>query len=103
MRLENVLALTNATVINDPFVKQFINIVLDVNRVKRGDLFIAFNELEIDAAIFNGAYGVLFDKPTQISDSEIAWIKVKNLEDALQRLVRFRLIEKIQLSMNAMR
>ena len=94
MRLENVLALTNARVINDPFVKDFNNIVFDANKIKRGDLFVASDEKTIETAILNGAYGIMFDKPTQISDREIAWIKVDNIEDALKRLLRFRLIEK---------
>ena len=94
MRLENVLALTNGKLVNDPFVKQFSNIIFDINKVKRGDLFIALDTLTIEKAIFNGAYGVLFDKPTQIIDSEIAWIKVQSIKEALKRLLRFRLIEK---------
>lgn len=94
MRLENVLALTYGTVINEPFVKTFENIVFESNKVKRGDLFIAFDEEEIENAVLNGAYGVLFDKPTQISDREIAWIKVEDINDALKRLLRFKLIDK---------
>jgi ferrochelatase len=94
MRLENILALTHGQLLNEPFVKSFENIVFDAKAVKRGDLFIAFNEEAIEEAIFNGAYAVLFDRPTQIRDSEIAWIKVKDTKDALKRLLRFRLIEK---------
>jgi len=94
MRLENILALTHGKLINEPFVNIFENIVLDEKSVKRGDLFIAFDEEAIQTAVLNGAYGVVFDKPTQISDAEIAWIKVQNLDDALKRLLRFRLIEK---------
>jgi len=94
MRLENILALTNGTLVNEPFVKIFENIVLDVKHIKRGDLFIAFDESMIEEAIFNGAYGIIFDKPTQINDTEIAWVKVNECEDALKRLLRFRLIEK---------
>ena len=94
MRLENLLALTDGKLINDPFVKQFTNIEFDANRVKRGDLFVVSNEEDIEEAIVNGAYGILFDKPTQIRDNEIAWIKVDKIEDALKRLLRFRLIEK---------
>ncbi len=94
MRLENVLALTHGKVVNEPFVKTFENIVFDATRVKRGDLFIAFDEGSIECAVLNGAYGVLFDKPTQISDREIAWIKVQDINDALQRLLRFKLIDK---------
>ncbi len=94
MRLENVLALTHGKVVNEPFVKTFENIVFDAHRVKRGDLFIAFDEQSIESAVLNGAYGVLFDKPTQISDREIAWIKVEDINDALKRLLRFKLIDK---------
>ena len=94
MRLENLLALTNGSVVNTPFVKQFNNIVFEAKKVKRGDLYISFDDENLEEAVLNGAYGVMFDKPTQISDTEIAWIKVDSLEDALKRLLRFRLIEK---------
>ena len=94
MRLENVLALTHGSLVNEPFVSTFTNVVFQAKAVKRGDLFLAFDESTIQDAIFNGAYGIIFCKPTQISDSEIAWIKVKSIEDALKRLLRFKLIEK---------
>jgi UDP-N-acetylmuramyl pentapeptide synthase len=94
MRLENILALTHAKLVNEPFVNSFENVVLEVAKVKRGDLFIAFDPLDIPQAVLSGAYGIIFDKPTQISDSEIAWIKVHDTHDALLRLLRFRLIEK---------
>lgn len=94
MRLENILALTHGKLINEPFVNSFENIVFEASKVKRGDLFIAFDENTIETAILNGAYGIIFEKPTQMSDNEIAWIKVQDIEDALKRLLRFRLIEK---------
>jgi ferrochelatase len=94
MRLENLLALTDGKLVNTPFVKQFTNIIFEAKKVKRGDLFIAFEEESIEEAVLNGAYGVMFDKPTQITDTEIAWIKVDEIDEALKRLLRFRLIEK---------
>ncbi len=94
MRLENILALTHASLINEPCVSDFDNIVFDVKKVNRGDLFVAIKHDEINQAVQNGAYGIVFDKPTQIIDTEIAWIETKNVEDALKRLLRFRLIEK---------
>lgn len=94
MRLENVLALTYAKLLNSPFVSNFTDIVFDAKNVKRGDLFLAFDESCIEEAILNGAYGIMFSKPTQISDSEIAWIQVQDLRDALKRLLRFRLLDK---------
>ena len=94
MRLENVLALTHGSLVNEPFVKLFTNVVYEAKAVKRGDLFMAFDESTIEDAILNGAYGIVFSKPTQISYSEIAWIKVNSIDDALKRLLRFKLIDK---------
>ena len=94
MRLENLLALTQGTLQNQPFVTRFDGISFDARKVKRGNLFIAFNTKDIDEAILHGAYGIIFDKPTQIADNEIAWIKVDDVNDTLMRLLRFHLIEK---------
>ncbi|EDZ62486.1 hypothetical protein SMGD1_2676 [Sulfurimonas gotlandica GD1] len=94
MRLENFLALTHAKLTNEPCVNSFENTVFEANKVKRGDLFFAYNESDIDLAVSNGAYGIVFDKPTQIIDNEIAWIKVEDIDDALKRLLRFKMIEK---------
>ncbi len=94
MRLENLLALTQGTLQNRPFVTRFDGISFDARKVKRGNLFIAFDNSQIDEAILNGAYAIIFDRPTQIADNEIAWIKVGDVDDALMRLLRFHLIEK---------
>ncbi|MDQ7045861.1 MAG: hypothetical protein Q9M32_08115 [Sulfurimonas sp.] len=94
MRLENILALTNGKLVNDPFVKKFDTIVFEAKAVKRGDLFIAFDDTMIEEAVRGGAYGIVFDKPTQITDTEIAWVKVNSCEDSLIKLLRFTLIEK---------
>ncbi|MCK9490446.1 MAG: hypothetical protein M0Q24_00015 [Sulfurimonas sp.] len=94
MRLENLLALTHGVLINEPCVSSFENTVFDANRVKRGDLFFAYKQEDIEVAVNNGAYGIVFDKSTRVSDSEIAWIKVDELDEAIKRLLRFKLIEK---------
>ena len=43
MRLENLLALTYAKLIHEPCVNSFDNITFEEHRVKRGDLFFAFD------------------------------------------------------------
>jgi len=94
MRLENLLALTHASLKSDPCVSNFENIIFNVNKVNRGDLFIVKNIQDIPEAIKNGAYGIFYESPTEILDNEIAWIQTDNIDDALKRLLRFRLIEK---------
>lgn len=94
MRLENVIALTNATLLNTPYVTSFSGLSYEAKSVKRGSLFIAKNSSEIELAILNGAYGIVFDAPTQISDNEIAWIKVDDVSRALSRILRFHILDK---------
>jgi ferrochelatase len=94
MRLENLLALTHAKLQNKPCVSNFENIIFDINKVNRGDLFIARDIKEVPNALRNGAYGILYEDDIDLSDNEIAWIKSDNLDEALKRLLRFRLVEK---------
>lgn len=94
MRLENILALTQGILYSTPTIHVFEGVVFDVSKVKRGSLFVAYTPSEIPEALKNGAYGILFDKPTQIGDPEVAWIKVEALETALKRILRFYLLEK---------
>lgn len=94
MRLENILALTKGSLLGDPSVTIFENVVFESSKVKRGSLFVAYSPDDIPEALQNGAYGVMFDRPTQISDSEIAWIKVDDIDNALKKLIRFYLLEK---------
>ena len=93
MRLENLLALTEAKLVNEPCVSSFENIIFDASRVKRGDLFIASSIQDIDLAVSNGAYGIVYDRPVSITDAEIAWIEVVDIKIALEKLLRFRLIQ----------
>ncbi|WP_373035343.1 hypothetical protein [Sulfurimonas sp.] len=94
MRLENFLALTHGKLENEPCVNSFENTVFEAHKVKRGDIFFAYEEEDIALAVSNGAYGIVFDKPVQVSDQEIAWIKVNDIEEAVKRLLRFKMIEK---------
>ncbi|MDF1881395.1 hypothetical protein JHD50_08800 [Sulfurimonas sp. MAG313] len=94
MNLANVRALVEGHLANSPSITAFEEVHYEASKIRRGDLFVAITHEEIDEAISNGAYGVLFDKPTQISDQEIAWIKVDDVENALLRLLRFHVMQK---------
>ncbi len=94
MRLENFLALTQATLLNDPCIYSFENTVFEASKVKRGDLFFAFDPDDIHLAVENGAYGIVFEEKADIIDPEIAWMRVDSLDTALKKLLRFKMIEK---------
>lgn len=93
MKIENLIFLISGELKNSPAISNITGFSNDVEKLKRGDLFFAAKKDEIDQAIQNGAYAVLFEGWTQISDSEIAWIKVENLELAALKLLRFFLIQ----------
>lgn len=94
MRLENILALSKGTLHSQPNISVFETIAFEVSKVKRGSLFVAYNPSDIPEALSSGAYGILFDKPTQMGDPEVAWVQVTSIDDALKRLLRFYLLEK---------
>lgn len=94
MRLESTLALIQGSLLNDPSITAFDSIAFEPKRVNRGNLFITDDPETVPEAVANGAYGIVCDRPMEVIDPEIAWISVDSVENALQRLLRFRLIEK---------
>jgi len=93
MNLANLTALVEGNLANSPSITAFEDVNFEASKVRRGDLFVALAHEDIEEAILNGAYGILFDKPTQISDQEIAWIKVASVDNALLRLLRFHIMQ----------
>ncbi len=93
MKIENLVYLVSGELKNSPAISYIEGFSNNTEKLKRGDLFFAKDKEKIPEAIKNGAYAILFDGWTQIIDSEIAWIKVKNLEVAALKLLRFFLIQ----------
>lgn len=90
MTFENLSGLTNGKILSTPDVSSFTDFVFDAQRVKQGDLYIALDDSceSVKVAIDNGANGILYDCNFEITDSEIAWIKVENITSSLIRIMR---------------
>ncbi len=93
MRIENLTKLLAGEIVNSPAISQIESIKTKAGYVQRADLFVATNTKDIDIAIKNGAYGIIFDKDIKITDNEIAWIRVDNIEKALIRYLRYKVIQ----------
>ncbi len=90
MTFENLTGLIRGELLTAPAISSFEDFCFEAHKINRGDLFVAFNTEQIEQAVENGAYGILFDdEDINISDNEIAWIKVQNINMALFRLMRF--------------
>lgn len=94
MKLDNFIALVKGVLLNESTISSFENISFEISTIKRGSLFFAYNKEDIQEAIKNGAYVIVLEDDTHITDDEIAWISVNSLDLALRALLRFMIIEK---------
>ncbi len=94
MQIESFIRLVNGNLINTPSINSFDKFVFEAKKVKRGDIFISSTNSDIDEALQNGAYGIVFEGEVEIKDEEIAWIKVSSIEVALTKYLRYFLLEK---------
>lgn len=90
--INEVVEITFGSLLNRPSISFFNRISSKQEDVQRGDLFVAFDSSSIDVAIKNGAFGILFSGDVPISDNEVAWICVEDLDQALIKLLRHYLI-----------
>ena len=90
----NLCALIDGELKNEPSIASFTNIVFDARKVSIGDLFIG-KKSDISEALQNGAYGIV-STSFKMSDDEVAWIKVKDIEVAKLKLLRYLVLKTSQ-------
>lgn len=95
MKIKDILNLTEGKLTNTPKVQAIGAATVYYSKVDHGDLFFSSNQEEIDKAIENGAYAIVYDDENIIKkDDEIAWIKVSNIQLAAFKLIRYVIIRK---------
>jgi len=95
MKIEDILNLTEGVLTNTPKVQAIKSATVFQSKVEHGDLFFSSNQEEIDQAIENGAYAIVYDNENIIrKDDEIAWIKVSDIQLAAFKLIRYVVIKK---------
>ncbi|MCL9821446.1 hypothetical protein NCR96_06825 [Helicobacter sp. 14348-15] len=90
--VNEIVEVAFGTLLNQPSISFFSQICDDVEKVKKGDLFVVKDSKDIQKAIELGAFGILFSGEIAMGDSEVAWISVENLEESLFRILRHYLI-----------
>lgn len=95
MKIADILNLTEGVLTNTPKVQAIKAATVFYSKVEHGDLFFSSNQEEIDHAIENGAYAIVYDDESIIQkDDEIAWIKVSDIQLAAFKLIRYVVIKK---------
>ncbi|MGN8516926.1 ferrochelatase [Helicobacter pylori] len=79
---------------NTPSISYFNSIVLSLNKVQKGSLFAAKDHVLIPKALELGAYGILYTGEYPLSDRDVAWIKLKDIEHSLNHLFKFCLLNE---------
>ncbi|AFI06440.1 hypothetical protein [Helicobacter cetorum] len=96
MRLgvNEAVELTFGELLNTPSISYFNSIVLSLNKVQKGSLFVAKDNSLIPKALELGAYGILYTGEYDLSDRDVAWIKLKDIEHSLNHLFKFCLLNE---------
>ncbi len=79
---------------NTPSISYFNSIVLSLNKVQKGSLFVAKDHTLIPKALELGTYGILYTGEYPLSDKDVAWIKLKDIEHSLNHLFKFCLLNE---------
>jgi hypothetical protein len=91
VQISSILDIIDGELLNSPSISFIYSIKTNANKVKEGDLFIAKDLNSVEIAVKNGAFAILSEINFPIIDNEIAWIKVKDIEISIIKLVRYKL------------
>ncbi|TKX32487.1 hypothetical protein [Campylobacter aviculae] len=94
MNISNLVELLNAELIQEGSILSIGGFALNLDELKPSYAFFCNDENKIKEAIQKGAYVIIYDKDIKITDKELYYLKVQDLENALFRLLRFLCEEK---------
>lgn len=91
MQISSITDIVEGKLVSSPSISFIYEVKTDLRQIHEGDLFIVKNIHEIDEAIQKGAFALLYDFDAPITDKEIAWIKVNDIDLAITKLLRYKL------------
>ena len=95
MKIKDLLNLTKGKMVTNPTITAINSATIYPSKVDVGDLFISNSKEEIEKALERGAYAIIYsDKSIEITDKEVAWIEVNDIQNASFRLIRYVLISR---------
>ncbi|MCB4743651.1 MAG: hypothetical protein LGB07_05660 [Sulfurovum sp.] len=95
MKIEDIVNLTEGQLVNSPKVGTIEAATVYASKIDQGDLFFSSSQEEIDKALENGAYAIVYDNDKILKkDEEIAWIKVSSVQLAAFKLIRYVVLKK---------
>jgi len=94
VQITSILDIVDGRLLNQPSISFIYSIKTNSNKVKEGDLFIVKDKKDIPQALENGAFALVVDEDIEITDNEVAWIKVTSIKESITKFIRFQLSNK---------
>jgi len=89
LKIETLVNLVGGELLNSPYISEVTSFTSTPESVTRGACFFVQNSEDIELAIKNGAYAVVSKDYENITDREIAWIKVDDLQKAILDVFKY--------------
>ena len=100
MKISALTDIVEGELLNSPAISFVTQIHTDLTKVNDGDAYFTNNQDDLKTAIKKGIFAIIVDFIPDISDNEIAWIKVDNLTKAKTNILRYKLLQKKTVSIH---
>ena len=94
MTIENLVNIIGGEIVNAPKVSKVESATIYPSKVESGDLYFACDLQSVQKAIENGAYAIVYEGNLEITDPEIAYIKVQSIKEATVNFLRYVVLQK---------
>ena len=91
MKISSLNDIVNGKLQNIPSISFVTQIQIDITKVNEGDAFISSSKEDIIQAVKKGAFAIITTTILDIIDDEIAWIKIDNINNAIGKILRYKL------------
>lgn len=93
MRISEIVEIVQGQLLNKPSIVSAEQIITDLSKVQKGDLFISDDKNAISQALQQGAYAIISSLNLEVdSEDEVAFILVENISESIMRLIRYKLL-----------
>ncbi|AZV46940.1 hypothetical protein C3L23_06540 [Nautilia sp. PV-1] len=89
MKIETLVNLTGGELLNSPYISEVTSFTNRVENVVRGGCFFVTDKNDVQKAVQSGAYAVISEDYEEITDHEIAWIKVGSIQKAVIDIFKY--------------
>ncbi len=94
MKISALTDIVEGKLLNTPAISFVTQIHTEIQRVNEGDAYFADSQTDLTKAIEKGIFAIIVDFVPDISDLEIAWIKVESLTKAKTNILRYLYLQK---------